>query len=57
MLQAHRVMSEFVKEKFTGNPKFHHQMVMFVLEKMFPQVELGGVSAACANVSALLFTI
>ena len=57
ILQAHRVMAEFVKENFTGHTKFHLQMVMFILETMFFQVELEGVSLACANVSALLVTV
>ena len=37
VFQAHRVMLDFVKENFTGHPKFHPQMVMFILEKMVPQ--------------------
>ena len=46
-------MLEFVKENFTGHPKFHTHMVMFILEIMVPRVELEGVSATCANVSTL----
>ena len=38
LLQDHRVMAEFVKENFNGNPKFHPQMFMFVLETILPQV-------------------
>ena len=53
VLQAHWVMGFFVKENFTGNPKFHTQAVMFILETMVPRVELEGVSDACANVSDL----
>ena len=57
VLQAHRVMEEFVKENFTGHHKFHPQMVMFILETMVPRVDPEGVSAACANVSALPVTV
>ena len=57
VFQDHRVMEEFAKENFTGHPKFHPQMVMLILEKMVPKVELEGVSAACANVSALPVTV
>ena len=57
LLQAHRVMLEFVKENFTVHPKFHPQMFMFVLDIMVPRVELEGVSAACANVSTLHVTV
>ena len=32
-------------------------MVIFILETMVPWVEVEGVSAACANFSALLFTV
>ena len=32
-------------------------MFMFILETMVPQVELEGVSAACANVSTLPVTV
>ena len=47
----------FFKEKFTVHPKFHPQMVMFILEAMVPRVDLEGVSAACANVSTLPVTV
>ena len=57
VLQAHRVMTEFVKEIFTGHPKFHPQMVMFILETMVPRVELEGLSTAHTNVSALPVTV
>ena len=40
VLQDHRVIAEFVKEKFTGRPKFHPHMVMFILETMVSRVEL-----------------
>ena len=50
-------MLEFAKENFTGHPKLHPQMVMFILETMVPRVELEGVSAACANVSTLPVTV
>ena len=53
VLQSHRIMAEFLKENFTGHPKFHTQMVIFILETMVPRVELEGVSTACANFSAL----
>ena len=53
ILQAYRFMLDFVKENFTGNPKFHPQMVMFILETMVSHVELEGVSMACENVSTL----
>ena len=56
VLQAHRVMAEFVKKNFTGHPKFHPQMVMFILDTMVPRLELERVSAACSNVSALHVT-
>ena len=46
-----------LKEKFTGHPKLHPQMVMFVLETMVPWVELKGVSASCDNISALHVTV
>ena len=49
-------MAGFVKEKFTVHPKFHPQMVMFILETMVPRVDLWGVFEACANVSALSVT-
>ena len=47
----------FCLKKFIGYPKFHTQMVIFILETMVSWVELEGVSAACANVSALPFTV
>ena len=50
-------MLEFVKENFTGHPKFHPQIVMFISETMVPQVELEGFSAACANVRTLPVTV
>ena len=50
-------MADFVKEKFTGYPKFHPQMFMFILERMVPWVEIEGVSAACANFNALPVTV
>ena len=53
VLQSHWVMAELVKEKFTGYPKFHPKMVMFILETMITRVELEDISAAYANVSAL----
>ena len=40
VLQDHRVMAEFVKENFTGNPKFHPQMFILILETMVPRVDL-----------------
>ena len=57
VLQSHWVMADLVKEKFTGYPKFHPQMVMFILETMVPQVELESVYAACENVSTLPVTV
>ena len=57
VLNAHRIMLYFVKENFTGNPIFHPQMVMFILEKMVPRVELEGVSEACVNVSTIPVTV
>ena len=30
VFQDHPVMLDFLKEKFTGHPKFHPQMVMFI---------------------------
>ena len=36
VLQAHRVMLDFVKENFTGHPKFYPQMVIFILETIVP---------------------
>ena len=57
VLQAHQFMLDFVKENFTGHPKFHSQMVMFILETMVPWVELEIVSAACVNVSTLPVTV
>ena len=50
-------MLDFVKENFTGHPKFHPQMVIFILETMVPRVELEGVSAACENISTLPVTV
>ena len=50
-------MLEFVKEKFTGHPKVHLQMVMFILETMVPRLEVEGVSAACANARTLPVTV
>ena len=50
-------MVEFVKANFTGRPKLHTQMVMLILDMMVPQVEFEGVSATCANVSALPVTV
>ena len=50
-------MAEFVKENFTGHPKFHPYMVMFVLDKMVPRVDLEGVSAACTNFSDMSVTV
>ena len=49
-------MVDFEKENFTGNPKFHPQMVMFILEMMVYQMELEGVSADCENFSTLPVT-
>ena len=57
VLQAHQVMLEFVKEKFTGHPKFHPQIIVFILETMVPRVDLEGVSLACSNVSNLPMTV
>ena len=57
VFQDHQVMEEFVKENFTGNPKFHPQMVMFISEKMVPRVHLEGVFMVCANVSDLPVTV
>ena len=57
VLQAHRVMLEFLKTKITGHPKFYLQMFMFILEKMVPRVELESISTACANVSTLPVTV
>ena len=57
LLQAHRVMADFVKENFTGHPKFHPQMVMFILETMVPWVEPEGVTSDCANISSQTVTI
>ena len=50
-------MLEFVRENFTGHPKFYPQMVMFILDTMVPRVELEGVSSACENVSTLPVTV
>ena len=50
-------MFDPVKENFTVHPKLYPQMVMFILEKMVPRLELEGVSAACANVSTLPVTV
>ena len=50
-------MLDIVKEKFTGHPKFHPQMVTFILGTMVPRVELEGVSEACANVSTMNVTV
>ena len=57
VFQAHRVMSEFVKKNFTGHPKLHPQVVMFILDTMAPRVYLEGVSEACPSVSALTLTV
>ena len=57
VLQAHQVMLEFVKEKFTGHPKFHPQIIVFILETMVPRVDLEGVSLACSNVRNLPMTV
>ena len=57
VFQDHRVMADFLKKNFTERPKFHPQMVMFILETMVPRVDPEGVSAACANVSALPVTV
>ena len=50
-------MLEFVRENFTGNPKFHPQMVMFILDTIVPRVEIEGVSEVCSNVSTLPVTV
>ena len=50
-------MLEFVKENFTGYPKFHPHMFMIILETIVPRVELEGVSVACANISTLPVTV
>ena len=57
VLQSYPVMAEFVKDNFTVNPKFHPQMIMFILEMMVPWVDLECVSVAYANVSALPMTV
>ena len=44
VLQDHRVMAKLVKGNFTGHPKFHPQMFMFILDIMFPRVDLECVS-------------
>ena len=50
-------MLDFVKENFTGHPKFHPQMVMFILKTMVSRVDLEGVSVTCENVSSLSVTL
>ena len=45
-------MAYFVKDKFIEHPTSHPQMVLFILETMFPQVELESVSVAYSNFSA-----
>ena len=35
-------MAEFVKDNFTGHPKFHTQIVMFILDTIVPQMDLEG---------------
>ena len=36
VLQAYWIMEEFVKENFTGHPKLHPHISMFVLDTMVP---------------------
>ena len=50
-------MLDFKKENFTGHPKFHPQMAMFILDTMVPRVEREGVSVACVNVITLPVTV
>ena len=50
-------MAEFVKDNFTGHPKFHTQIVMFILDTIVSQMDLEGVCAACFNVRALPVTV
>ena len=57
VLQAHLVMLEFVKENFTGHPKLHPQVVMFILDTMVPWVDIEGFSAACANLGTIPMTV
>ena len=52
VLQNHQVMDYFVKENFTGHPKFHPQMVMFILETI-----LEGFSVSCPNGIYLPLTV
>ena len=53
VFQHYRFMLEFKKENFTGNPKFHPQIFISILETMVTRVDMEGVSTACANVIAL----
>ena len=46
-------MLDIVKEKFTGHPKFHPQMVTFILDTMVPRVELEGVFLRPVQILAL----
>ena len=57
VLKARRVMLDFKKENFTGHPKFHPQMAMFILDTMVSWVCIEGVSTACANFITLHVTV
>ena len=46
-----------MKEIFTGHPKLHPQMVMFILDMMVPWVDLEGVFTVCVNVSSIPVTV
>ena len=43
-------MAYFLMENFFVHPKFHPQIVMFILEIMLPLVEVEVVSAALVNI-------
>jgi hypothetical protein len=53
VLQAHRVQREFIECNFFGHPRFHPQMVKFILEHMVPRNELERLTTACRDVSGL----
>ena len=57
ILQAHRVMAEFVKTNFREHPMFHPKMIMFLFETSVPKSEIDRVIALVHSVRALPTTV
>ena len=57
VLQAHRVMADFVKTNFREHPMFHPKMIMFLFETSVPKSEIDRVIALVTSVRALPTTV